>query len=250
MVNIFTFKWGDKYGPEYTNRLYGSLLKHVDVPFTFTCVTDNSDGLHSDIKVIDYDTFDPWEYPKDRILTREKVILMKRFQEGNNFWIDQDILIHNNITDLITRTFEKPTFIWNYWNWTNRSEYEALRWFGKGVQCYVNSSFVGWTGSCGEFIYDHIMANEKQAFHTYKSLDKYLFYQHWRNERLAFWEEGLWYNYNFSKPPFTIQEAERGCIFNTSHIKANNLEQKAFEIHETTGWAKEMWESYDVPSNR
>ena len=175
---------------------------------------------------------------------------MKRFQEGNNFWIDQDILIHNNITDLITRTFEKPTFIWNYWNWTNRSEYEALRWFGKGVQCYVNSSFVGWTGSCGEFIYDHIMANEKQAFHTYKSLDKYLFYQHWRNERLAFWEEGLWYNYNFSKPPFTIQEAERGCIFNTSHIKANNLEQKAFEIHETTGWAKEMWESYDVPSNR
>lgn len=244
-VNIFTFKWGTKYGPEYTNRLFGSLCRHIDVPFTFTCITDDTTGLDERIQTIDYDTFDPFDYPKDRVFTREKVVLFKRFQTGNNFWIDQDILIHNNITDLVTGQYDVPKFIWNYWNWNGRSEFENLRWFGKGVQCYVNSSFVGWSGNAGEFIYDYLDTNQVEAFHTYKSLDKFLFYQFWRRDKLDFWEDGLWYNYNFSDPPFTKVEDAKGCIFNTSHIKANNLDQIAYEIHETEGWAKELWESYD-----
>lgn len=244
-INIFTFKWGTKYGPEYTNRLFHSLVSHIDVPFNFTCITDDARGLEQKIQIIDYNTWDPFDYPKDRVFTREKVVLFDRMTTGNNFWIDQDILIHNNITDLVTRQLDVPTFIWNYWNWDHKTEFDRLKWFGKLTQCYVNSSFVGWTGDAGQFIFDHLQENQKEAFHIFKSLDKYLFYQHWRRDTIKFWERGLWYNYNFSEPAFTKQDSFKGCIFNTSHIKANSLDQKAFEIHEAEGWAKDMWQDYD-----
>jgi hypothetical protein len=245
MINIFTFKWGIKYDSRYTNRLYNMLKTHCDVDFNLTCITDNPDGIRQEVNIIDYNTFDPWIQPKDRIFTREKVVLFKKYQTDNNFWIDQDIIIHNNITELLTRQMNKPTFIWNYWNWDKASEQESLKWFGTGTQCFVNSSFVGWTGNAGEFIYDHLNKNQTIAFHTYKSLDKYLFYQHWRNDNLCFWEKEHWYNYNFSEPPFTKCEDMKGCIFNTSHIKANNIQNiVAYEIHEADGWAKDLWENY------
>lgn len=247
MINFFTFKWGEKYGPEYVNRLYGALKKHVDVPFNLTCITDDSEGVHSDIDIIDYNTFDPWDYPKDRIFTREKIVLMKRFKEGNNFWLDLDLLIQDNITHLVTRTFEKPTFIWNYWNWDKGPEKQAMAWYGKGVMCYVNSSFVGWTGDCGEFIYDFVDAHQDICFYTYKSLDKFLFYQMHRCGKLDFWERGLFYNYNFDVEKFAHMEGYVASIFNTSHIKANNIQGvEALEIHETDNWAKTLWESYDA----
>ena len=38
-------KWGDKYGPEYVNRLYAAAKKNVTGEFSFACLTDDSSGL-------------------------------------------------------------------------------------------------------------------------------------------------------------------------------------------------------------
>ena len=56
-----------------------------------------------------------------------------------NLWIDLDVLVHKDITDIITRSHNNITFIWNYWN-----DYERISLFnyGKGVSCHTNSSFV------------------------------------------------------------------------------------------------------------
>ena len=43
-------KWGDKYGPEYVNRLYATAKLHITGSFDFVCLTDNMDGL--DPKII------------------------------------------------------------------------------------------------------------------------------------------------------------------------------------------------------
>lgn len=241
MINIFTFKWGKQYDARYPNRLYGMLKRNISVPFKLTCITDDATGINSEIDIIDYDTFDPFDYDKDRVFTREKLVLMKRFTSGQNFWIDLDIVIHNDITELVTRKLDKPTFIWNHWNWDGLPKEQQLRWFGQGVQCFVNSSFVGWTDNCGEFLYDNLERNQEIAFYTYKSLDKYLFYQEWRKGTLDFWEPEHWYNYNFSNPPYTKHDDMKGCIFNTSHIRKNNLDITAYEIHECDDWVKDLW---------
>lgn len=45
MKNIVTLKWGDRYGPEFVNRLYSATQKHLEGPFEFHCFTDDSSGL-------------------------------------------------------------------------------------------------------------------------------------------------------------------------------------------------------------
>ena len=243
MINFFCFKWGDKYDYKYVNRLYGSLVKHCKVPFTLTCITENPMGMREEIEWIEYNDFDPFDFPKDQIFTREKLVLFKEFKQGTNVWLDLDLLIHNDITDLVTRDFEKPTFIWNYWNWDQSDD--PLRHYGSNQICYVNSSFVAWQDDCGEQIFDHLWEKQTQAFYTYKSLDKYIFYQHWHKGTFETWEPGLWYNYNFDYKPRQMQPDRKGCIFNTSHLKLYKNEIQAHELHESVTWARELWESYD-----
>ena len=42
---VLCMKWGTKYGPEYVNRLYGMVRRHLRGDFRFVCLTDRSDGV-------------------------------------------------------------------------------------------------------------------------------------------------------------------------------------------------------------
>ena len=232
MIEFFTLKWGDKYGPEYVNRLYGSLKKHVDVPFSLTCYTDNYSGLNNEIIVKDIKDLRP--YNTDRVFTYEKLILIEKHEKG--IWIDLDILIHKNITNLSLREDGDFKMIWNHWN---PYEEKSAMWYGKGVSCHVNSSFVKFNNP--EWLIKFTRDNWDKIEWTYKSLDKYLFYQHHRNKRLKYWEESIVSNYN--KQGFKLKNMI--TIFNTSHIKANNLSDLGYELHEAKPKIVELWKSYD-----
>lgn len=52
MKQIICVKWGVKFGPEYVNRLWGMLQRHVSGPFTLACVTDDGRGLRPEIRVV------------------------------------------------------------------------------------------------------------------------------------------------------------------------------------------------------
>jgi hypothetical protein len=95
-------------------------------------------------------------------------------------------------------------------------------------------------------LFDYTDKHKEKLFFTYKSLDKYLYYQHWRTDRLAFWEEGLVDNYNFSDPPHIKREDVKITIFNTSHIIIQGMDIEAYELDETIGqWPYSIWTSYD-----
>jgi len=51
LVRVVCLKWGDKYGPEYVNRLFEMVSRHLTLPFSFTCLTDDMTGLKEDILV-------------------------------------------------------------------------------------------------------------------------------------------------------------------------------------------------------
>lgn len=48
-VNILCMKWGDKYGPDYVNRLYSMVSRNLQRPFRFICFTDDSDGVIAEV---------------------------------------------------------------------------------------------------------------------------------------------------------------------------------------------------------
>jgi hypothetical protein len=49
---ILCMKWGTKYGPEYVNRLYAMVRRHLRGEFKFVCLTDRSEGIRSEVQCL------------------------------------------------------------------------------------------------------------------------------------------------------------------------------------------------------
>lgn len=49
MRQVICMKWGTKYGPEYVNRLYAMVRRHLSGDFRFVCLTDDSAGIRPEV---------------------------------------------------------------------------------------------------------------------------------------------------------------------------------------------------------
>ncbi len=45
-------KWGIKYGPEYVNRLYAMVRRHLRGDFNFVCLTDDAAGIRPEVRCL------------------------------------------------------------------------------------------------------------------------------------------------------------------------------------------------------
>ena len=48
--HILCMKWGTKYGPDYVNRLYAMVRRHLSGDFRFVCLTDDTQGIRSEVE--------------------------------------------------------------------------------------------------------------------------------------------------------------------------------------------------------
>lgn len=51
-VNVLCLKWGNLYGPEYTNRLYRGVKANLRRPFRFVCCTDDPTGIDAGVECV------------------------------------------------------------------------------------------------------------------------------------------------------------------------------------------------------
>ena len=245
-LNIFCFKWGDKYGPEYVNRLRNSLKLYCKKDFTFTCITDDPTGIAEDINI---EPIYEFELNNSSVFTAVKIELMHSQRTGRNVIIDLDSLIHKDITDLFTRDITKPTFV--YTHWTPLWHWKKL--VPKKTACFINSSFVRWDGTMGDIFLEHFASKWDYHHSEYNSLDKYLFYEHYMPNHFSsnkddmpfdFWEEGIFYNYNAEGiNQYKFLEDHNVCLFNTSHLIRQD--RRYYELDNTPTEHTEIWESYD-----
>ena len=205
--------------------------------FPFVCYTDDGRDISSYIEVRNIEELRP--YDTKRVFTYEKLMLIDKDEYDKNFWIDLDVLVHKNITDIIVKPHDNITFIWNYWN-----SFESLSLFnyGRCVSCHTNSSFVGWDKGKANWLLKYTHDNWDKISWTYKSLDKYMFYQHHRNNRLNYWPKNLVSNYNIEG----FELKKKITLFNTSHIKANNLTDIGYELEEATDDILKIWKDYEL----
>jgi hypothetical protein len=100
MINIVCLKWGDKYGPEYVNRLYSAVCRNTHKFFKFWCFTEDAKGISRGVNVL------PLKYPERLDSWWNKIYLF----DGQNglplgeqiFYIDLDTLIVANMDHLLT----------------------------------------------------------------------------------------------------------------------------------------------------
>jgi hypothetical protein len=99
MLNVICLKHGNKYGPDYVNRLYNMVQRHLTVPYRFVCFTDNSLDINPNIEIRQLpkdDRFAGWWW---------KPYLFKQDHFDNNdtiLFFDLDMVIVGNIDKLIS----------------------------------------------------------------------------------------------------------------------------------------------------
>tara|TARA_B100000424_G_C22933288_1_gene496507 strand:+ start:1364 stop:2209 length:846 start_codon:yes stop_codon:yes gene_type:complete len=95
---VVCLKWGDKYGPEYVNKLYRMVQRNLSINHEFICYTENPAGLDHGIRVIDLELMqgiEGWWYKPmffNPSLGLEGVIL----------FLDLDMIIFKNIDKLFS----------------------------------------------------------------------------------------------------------------------------------------------------
>ncbi len=50
--HVLCMKWGTKYGPDYVNRLYAMVRRHLSGDFNFVCLTDDGRGIRAEVQCL------------------------------------------------------------------------------------------------------------------------------------------------------------------------------------------------------
>lgn len=94
-------KWGPRYNADYVNKLYAGILRNTTWKITFYCFTDDSNGLHPDIKIEKLE--EGWKR------WWGKVTLFNYELPGRKFYIDLDMIITGNLDRLFAYEGEFAT---------------------------------------------------------------------------------------------------------------------------------------------
>ncbi len=118
-VSIVCMKWGNKYGPEYVNRMYNMIKRNITRPFRLVCYTDSSKGIIPEVEIHKLPPFSPYNgsimsaYRKKTMCRAD----LEGFDKGDRFlFLDLDVVIMGNIDDMFDYEPDKDFVI--CYNWT------------------------------------------------------------------------------------------------------------------------------------
>ncbi len=216
MLNIICWKWNAGrhskkkiiYSARHVNVLYKSCLKFVDIPFKFTCITDNTKGLYKDIETVpvwnDYEKYG-WCYRRLKTFSKEMIpILGERILS-----IDLDCLIMKNITSLIDN--DEDFMIWK--SNTPRSPFSGSMWMMNiGVYQDIWDDFK-----------EKDLIKTKHAHYKYQN-------RHALNAGFNVGSDQSWLNYKLSNKNFKYWTADDGIhlfrnLFNKKSSSSNKFNE-------------------------
>ena len=95
---VVCLKWGNKYGPEYVNKLYRMVQRNLTVDHEFICFTENPANLDLGIKVVDLELMpgiEGWWY-------KPMFFNPKLGLEGTILFLDLDMIVFKNMDKLFS----------------------------------------------------------------------------------------------------------------------------------------------------
>lgn len=97
-VNVICLKYGNRYPALYVNRLFEGVSRNIARPFKFYCCTDNTEGIRSEVQIIEFPD-NPgikcwWPHVLVKLLLTQKGF---GGLSGPTLFLDLDIVITGNI---------------------------------------------------------------------------------------------------------------------------------------------------------
>lgn len=135
MFNVVSYKWSNRYPPEYWNILRDSVRRNFFAPHRFIVICDNSIGLDPKMEVIYMDMkndfFDFW--------TKMTIFRPKPFGiEGRILLLDVDTVITGNLDELLDLNAD----FYTYPNWWSNDIAFAVTLMDAGVRPQLWDLFI------------------------------------------------------------------------------------------------------------
>lgn len=107
---VLCMKWGTKYGPEYVNRLYAMVRRHLRGDFRFVCLTDRSEGIRAEVMCLPIPPLDlPPGIPErgwNKLTTFSAELHERHGLRGTALFLDLDVVIVDDITPFFEQAGE------------------------------------------------------------------------------------------------------------------------------------------------
>ena len=116
LQTVICLKWGERYGPEYVNRLYSMVKRNTSRPLRFICITDDASGLNSGIETRPMPEFDLPE--RFRYAGFRRMFLFKETLQdltGDVLHFDVDLIITGSIDDFFDYEPDAPFMVAENW---------------------------------------------------------------------------------------------------------------------------------------
>lgn len=173
MNQIVCMKWGDKYGPEYVNKLYSMVARNINGDFRFVCMTDDATGISDSVECMKCPVIDV-PPPHNSRGWRKVTLWMDKLpgMSGDWLFLDLDIVITGSL-DVFFEYLPEESFIVMR-NWTQP---------GKDIG---NTSVYRFRVGSHPYLYDNLLANHDELISTYRNSQTYISRT---IKRIVFWPD-------------------------------------------------------------
>jgi hypothetical protein len=178
MRTVLCMKWGAKYGPEYVNRLFAGVAKHLSPPFRFLCLTDDPQGLASGIETAPLPalpTEESQDWSRHEGTWRKLGVFRRGLADlsGPILFLDLDVVIAGGLDRLFA--FEPGRFcVIRDWVEARRRALRRLLKADFHPQADSNSSVFRYEMPKHAYVFDHLAANQAWANARFRIEQQYL----------------------------------------------------------------------------
>ncbi len=210
MKTILTLKYGTKYSSEDVNRIYNS----IESGYNHVCITDNPVGLNANIKTIplpknlDGHWYKLWMYSLDNL--------------GDIIYLDLDVRIQKNVSELFNFVDIVPTICYTYWKDDEFPNLDPGKHSMRFLSNY-NSSVVLWKSGTTKGIWELFESNLDYYMVKYYGDDRFLWHE---NLNFNVFPKGLIYSFTFGadildRTKFLIRRSYIIALLNGSDLFPN-----------------------------
>ncbi|MBV8250688.1 MAG: glycosyltransferase [Comamonas sp.] len=242
--HILCMKWGTKYGPEYVNRLYAMVRRHLSGDFRFVCLTDSTEGIRPEVECFPIPDLNIHLAPGQRDGAWKKLTTFERDLhglQGQALFLDLDVVIVGSLDDF----FSLPGDF--------RIIHDYPRFWRFGERIVGNSSVYRFQLGAHADVLEHFRANTDAMRAQYRNEQEYLSHFLHKQGKLQYWP-AAWcpsFKYyciptwpsNYWKEPVPPADA-RIVIFHGEVNPPDALEgrrNKRFRHIEPARWIEKAW---------
>ena len=101
-ATVICLKWGDRYGPEYVNRLYSMVRRNTARDLRFVCITDDVTGIRAEVETRPMPPFDLPETFRFKGFRRMFLFKESLYDlAGDVLHLDLDLIVTGSIDDFL-----------------------------------------------------------------------------------------------------------------------------------------------------